>query len=158
MLISTIYGNKFLPILFRIVLVLLGIFFIYIAYRITFIAAIMVIYLFFITLLIRTKVLEIYEDRFVVEKISLLSKFNRSQSYPFSNIKRVLFKEGHFNLATFLFLFLGGSYGSQTPVNSPDTMEILKKSDEKIEIKRIGNKKDFIKTINLINERLKFLT
>ncbi len=157
MLISITYGNKTLPNLIRVLLILLSILCFWIAYIVSVLAAILGIYILSIIFFIRTKVIKIYEDRFVIERESLIRKFDKIDNYYFTDIRRVTFLEGHFKLATILFLFLGSCYKYYTPTGAPDIMEILNKNDDIIEVKRIGNRKEFLNAVNIISERLKLL-
>ena len=149
----TVNGKKFWPLFFRLLLLVLGLFCIYIAVIVHFIAIVLSIYFFVTIFFVSTKVIKVYSDKFVVERISILKNLNKIEEYLFSDLKTVNYYEGKFNFTNLVFSFLGG-YHPESPISTSDLMLVIKKNDKKINIKRIGSKEKFLNLINTIKEKL----
>ena len=148
-----INGNKFFPTFYRIILFLLEIFSLYIAYLVTPIALVLSFFLLFVILFIRNINLEIKEDKFIIERNSILQRFSKKDEYNYSNIKSVEYIEGFFSIKNLIYSFIGG-HNTDTVITSPDCMKIIKKNNDEIDIKRIGSRKEFLNAISLIKEKI----
>jgi hypothetical protein len=93
--------------------------------------------------------LTIYDERIVIEKKGLLTKFNDFDSFMYNELDTVEFSEGFtdWNYLIVLALLGSGGFGGNSKA---DQMIIRTKAGETTVYNRFGSRKGFIAAINIV--------
>ena len=152
----TLKGNNHWRVISIILLLIISISSFLLIQSLSFAITILGIYCLFMTVFIRFPRIEIRQNKFDFIKKSLIKKFNRKETYEYKDLKSIEFSKGHYNWSKFLFLSITNGksnyMGSDGQNAKSDSMKIVKLNNVKIEISRIGSKKNFKEAINLINK------
>lgn len=139
-------------------LILISLFSFYLMNYVGFIIAILGLYCLSMIVFIKFPVLNVYDDHFEIIKKSLIVHFSDRAIYNFNDLKNIEFSKGYTNwimtiLVPLAFPKLSG-YIKDEQYSKLDSMIITTLNNEKIEISRFGSRESFIKTIEIIKNKI----
>jgi len=103
---------------------------------------------------IRFPKIRLFDDRFEIKKEGLLEKFSDYHSFKYDEVENVEFSKGFTDYKYLIVIALLGSGGSGG--NSKADQMIIKLKNDKVHVfNRFGKRAKFMKTIKLINSKLK---
>jgi len=110
--------------------------------------------------LIKFPILNIYNDRIVIKKVSILKQLSDETVYFIKDITEIKFSYGYTSwIKVFLTTLITGilrTYMNEQNSKS-DTITLITKN-ERIAITRIGKKKEFIRIYELLKDKINMLS
>ena len=104
----------------------------------------------FVILFVRFKRIDIYENRFEIVRQNIIPIFSGRDVFRYEDLMDVYFEEGYTNW----FYVIIRTNADQTTYSRPDMMIVLTRKDKRIEINRIGTKRDFKNAVAMVKERI----
>jgi hypothetical protein len=126
----------------------LGIGFAIAAFQYLMILLIVSTYLLAMILFIKDIKLNVFNDRFEIDHISIVKYFNVKESFVYSEIKQLKFDKGFTNIIGAILDL--NSYISNSTNSKPDTIEVTLKDGNWRVLNRIGSRKEFHKACEII--------
>jgi hypothetical protein len=105
---------------------------------------------------IRYPKISLYDDRFEIVKKCLINRFTDRDTFRYEEVKSITFSPGTTDWIELIILaFSGrGSLGGDSKVATPDQMVITTNNKGKHIFLRFGSRNGFVKTIELIKEKI----
>lgn len=116
----------------------------------TFMIGVLGLYFFVMIPFVRFKNILVFQDRFEIQKSSIFKWYTNKETFFFNDLKQVYFSESQ---TDWLRMALGTRIYTER-ISKGDTMNIVLKNGDYIEINRIGNRKDFVEMITFIKKQL----
>ena len=106
-------------------------------------------------MLLKTRGLEIYDDRFVIHRRCWLKRFDTRTQYDYSDIKEVTFSPGYTNWARVVLFAVVGMRGQAGATGAPSEWRIVKSDNSVEHVKSIGTNEEAEKAAKYVNSRLR---
>jgi hypothetical protein len=152
--------NNLFKVIFRITLILLGLSTIITAIWINGLVILFGLYLIAMSLIIKDRCIQIFNDRFELKGKSLLSFLNSIEIFCYSKIKKIEFSESYTDIVKSalksmviddLIFICNPRFGSYS---KPDTITIVFTDDTFRVINKLGSKNQFMKCFQFILEQI----
>lgn len=159
---QTLHGQNYWRVLAIISLVTIAVFSFLLIPYVHLVLGIIGIYCLIMIIFIKFPSIYMNEDHFVIVRKSVVEKLTEQITFNYCDLKDIKFSEGYTNWLIILLRAFTSSFTPRSEViitgeqnSKSDTMIITYLNNEKIEINRIGNRKEFMEIIEAINKRIK---